>query len=82
MRKLAIVGSHPDTRENAPYDDLCWMYAERKIFADNNQIPSDEELRCKAAEVFVSCCEYDVLCYLIAELDIKYGKEFREAKKF
>ena len=64
-----------------PYDVLCWMYADRKIFADHNEIASDDELRCKSAEIYFSSCEYDVLCYLIAELDIKNGTKFKKAKR-
>jgi len=60
-----------------PYDKLCWMLAERKLLVQRDQRYNQEDrIREKAAEIFFSGPDYDVLCYLISEIDIlmKLGK--------
>jgi len=59
------------------YDKLCWMLAERKLLVQRDQrYNQDDRIREKAAEIFFSGPDYDVLCYLISEIDIllKLGK--------
>ncbi len=57
------------------YDQLCWLLAE-KIQKMNLDMPSIEEIKRKAEEVFKSSCTYDELCWLNAEMDILTKKEF------
>ncbi|MFX1575003.1 MAG: hypothetical protein ACFFB0_19875, partial [Promethearchaeota archaeon] len=47
------------------YDELCWLLAER-IQKTNLEMPSIEDIKKKAEEVFNSECNYDELCWLIA----------------
>jgi len=62
------------------YNDLCWLLAEiiQKI---NIGMPSLEEIRTKAEEVFNSSSSYDELCWLNAEMDLLIEQEFLEKKK-
>ncbi|MFX1568562.1 MAG: hypothetical protein ACFFCV_09355 [Promethearchaeota archaeon] len=59
------------------YDELCWMLAE-KIQKINLEMPSIEDIRKKAEEVFNSSCTYDELCWLNAEMDILTKQSFLE----
>lgn len=62
------------------YDDLCWMLAE-KIQKMNIDMPSIEEIKQKAEQVFNSSCTYDELCWLNAEMDFLIKKSFLEKPK-
>jgi len=62
------------------YDELCWILAE-KIQKINLDMPSIENIRKKAEQVFNSSCTYDELCWLNAEMDILTEKSFLERKK-
>ena len=62
------------------YDELCWMLAE-KIQKMNLEMPSIEDIRKKAEEVFKSSCSYDELCWLNAEMDILTKRSLLEEKK-
>ncbi|MFX1591507.1 MAG: hypothetical protein ACFFCL_02330 [Promethearchaeota archaeon] len=62
------------------YDELCWILAE-KIQKINLEIPSIEDIRRKAEQVFNSSCTYDELCWLNAEMDILTKKSYLEKKK-
>ncbi|MFX1595529.1 MAG: hypothetical protein ACFFBK_05655 [Promethearchaeota archaeon] len=62
------------------YNDLCWMLAE-KIQKINLDMPSIEDIKKKAEQVFDSSCTYDELCWLNAEMDILTKKSFLEKKK-
>ncbi|MFW9949183.1 MAG: hypothetical protein ACFFKA_03535 [Candidatus Thorarchaeota archaeon] len=62
------------------YNDLCWLLAEI-IQRVNLGMPSLEDIRKKAEEVFNSSSTYDELCWLNAEMDILIEKEFLEKKK-
>lgn len=54
------------------YDKLCWMLAERQLLVQRDpRYNHKERIREKAAEIFFSGPPYDVLCYLISEIDIK-----------
>ena len=53
------------------YDKLCWMLAERQLFIQKDPKSNQQDrIKEKAAEIFFSEPNYDVLCYLISELDI------------
>ena len=53
------------------YDKLCWMLAERQLFTQRDpKYNQADRIREKAAEIFFSGPNYDVLCYLISEIDI------------
>ena len=62
------------------YDELCWILAE-KIQKINLAMPSIENIKRKAEEVFNSSCTYDELCWLNAEMDILTEKSYLERKK-
>ncbi|MFX0104878.1 MAG: hypothetical protein ACFE75_05265 [Candidatus Hodarchaeota archaeon] len=62
------------------YDELCWMLAE-KIQKMNLDMPSIEDIKRKAEEVFNSSCTYDELCWLNAEMDMLTKKSYLEKKK-
>ena len=54
------------------YDKLCWMLAERQLLIQRDpKYNQDDRIREKAAEIFFSGPAYDILCYLISEIDIK-----------
>ena len=57
-------------QKNIPYDKLCWLLAERRLFVQNNlQKAPHDEIRNKAAEIYHSGTPYDIMCWFIAELD-------------
>ncbi|MFX1500170.1 MAG: hypothetical protein ACFFDH_04300 [Promethearchaeota archaeon] len=62
------------------YNELCWMLAE-KIQKMNLDMPSIEDIKHKAEEVFNSSCTYDELCWLNAEMDLLIKKSFLEKEK-
>lgn len=62
------------------YNDLCWMLAE-KIQKLSLEMPSIEDIKQKAGEVFRSSCSYDELCWLNAEMDHLIKKSFLSEKK-
>jgi hypothetical protein len=62
------------------YDDLCWILAE-KIQKMNVDMPSIEDIKRKAEEVFNSSCTYDELCWLNAEMDTLTKRRLIEKKK-
>ena len=53
-----------------PYDTLCWMLSERQLFIENNNNnASIDKIRERSAHLYHSCCDYDVLTWLICELN-------------
>ncbi|MFX0037979.1 MAG: hypothetical protein ACFFCY_05530 [Promethearchaeota archaeon] len=62
------------------YDELCWILAE-KIQKINLKMPSIEDIRQKAEQVFNSSCTYDELCWLNSEMDILTKNRFLEKEK-
>jgi len=62
------------------YNDLCWMLAE-KIQKMSLEMPSIEDIKRKAEEVFRSSCSYDELCWLNAEMEHLIKKSYLEEKK-
>jgi hypothetical protein len=61
------------------YDQLCWILAE-KIQKMSLDMPSIEDIRVKAEQVFNSSCTYDELCWLNAEIDILSSLENEEGE--
>jgi len=59
------------------YNDLCWLLAET-IQKVNLGMPSLEDIRKKAEEVFNSSSTYDELCWLNAEMDLLIEQKFLE----
>lgn len=65
------VGAYFLAQANHTYDQLCYMLAERQLIAQRDARYNEEtRKREKAAELYFSSPPYDVLCYLISELDI------------
>ena len=62
------------------YNDLCWILAE-KIQKMNLEMPSIEDIKQKAEEVFDSSCTYDELCWLNAEMDLLTKKSLLQEQK-
>ena len=82
------IGLESQIRESAyylslkkySYNDLCWLLAET-IQKINLGMPSLEEIRKKAEEVFNSSSTYDELCWLNAEMDLLIELHFLEPEK-
>ena len=62
------------------YNDLCWLLAE-SIQIVRLDMPSLEDIRKKAEEVYNSSSTYDELCWLNAQMDILIEQQFLEKKK-
>ena len=62
------------------YNDLCWLLAEI-IQNISLNMPTLEDIRKKAEEVFNSSSTYDELCWLNAQMDILIEQQFLEKKK-
>ena len=77
IRAHVDVAAYYLSQENHTYDKLCWMLAQRQLHALRDpRYNQEDRIKEKAAEIFFFGPEYDVLCYLISELDIliKLGK--------
>lgn len=59
------------------YDQLCWLLSEQ-IQKINLDLPSIEDIKKKAEEIFRSGCTYDELCWLNSEMDFLIKKSFLE----
>ncbi|MHA1671972.1 MAG: hypothetical protein ACTSV5_15585 [Promethearchaeota archaeon] len=66
--------------KNFTYDELCWFLAE-KIQKINFGMPSLEDIKSKAEEVFNSSITYDELCWLNSEIDLLLNKSFLKQEK-
>jgi hypothetical protein len=66
--------------ERYTYNDLCWLLAE-KILIITIGMPSLEEIKKKAEQVFNSSSTYDELCWLNAEMDTLIRRGYLEKKK-
>jgi len=59
------------SEKNYTYDKLCWMLAERQLIAQRDvRYKEEQRKKEKAAEIFFHGLSYDLLTWLIAELDI------------
>ncbi len=64
-------------REGFAYDKLCWMLAKRRLRAERDaRYNQEERVKERAAEIYFQYTPYDILCWLVSELDIliKFGK--------
>lgn len=53
------------------FDDLCWMLAERQLYLQNEFQKADEgSISQMATEIYFTSPTYDVLCWLISEIDL------------
>ena len=59
------------------YDELCWLLSEQ-IQKISMKLPSIEDIKSKAEEVFQSGCTYDELCWLNSEMEFLIKKSFLE----
>ena len=65
------VAAYLFAEKGIPFDNLCWMLAERQLYLLNNFQKADEEgISQRATEIYKSTPAYDVLCWLISEIDI------------
>ena len=74
------VGAYYLSLKKYSYNDLCWLLAET-IQNINLTMPSLDDIRKKAEEVFNSSSTYDELCWLNAQMDILIEQQFLEKKK-
>ena len=74
------VGAYYLSLKKYSYNDLCWLLAET-IQNINLTMPSLNDIRKKAEEVFNSSSTYDELCWLNAQMDILIEQQFLEKKK-
>lgn len=79
MEDHVKVGAYYLSKEGYDYNELCWILAE-KIMKESLKMPSIEDIRQKAEQVFASSCTYDELCWLNAEIDILRRFFFEEKK--
>ena len=79
MEDHVKVGAYFLSQEGYDYNELCWILAE-KIMKESLKMPSIEDIRLKAEQVFNSSCSYDELCWLSAEIDILRRYFFEEKK--
>lgn len=77
MEDQVKVGAYYLSQEGYDYNELCWILAE-KIMKESLKMPSIEDIRLKAEQVFASSCTYDELCWLNAEIDILRRYFFEE----
>ena len=66
--------------KNFSYDELCWFLAE-KIERISLGMPTLNDIRSKAEQIFNSSITYDELCWLNGEIDILLSKGFIEKGK-
>jgi hypothetical protein len=53
-----------------PFDDLCWMLAERQLYLQNNfQKVDQDSIKQRAAKIYQTPPPYNVACWLISEVD-------------
>ncbi|KKK40447.1 hypothetical protein LCGC14_1929040 [marine sediment metagenome] len=65
------VAAYYLSQKNFAYDKLCWLLAERQLLVQRDPKHNQHgRMKEKAAEIFFSGPPYDILVYLIAELDI------------
>ena len=58
-------------QKNHPYNKLCWFLAERQLYIENNFVkPTNDQTRRRASEIYYSSPQYDVICWLISEIDM------------
>lgn len=73
-------GAYFFSLKNFTYDELCWFLAE-KLQRINFSMPSLEQIKTKAEEIFNSSITYDELCWLNSEIDLLLKKSFLQQEK-
>ncbi len=73
-------GAYFFSLKHLTYDELCWFLAE-KIQKINFGMPSLENIKTKAEEIFHSSITYDELCWLNSEIDLLLKKSFLQQEK-
>ena len=71
------VAAYYLAKKNYAFDKLCWLLSERQLRVQKDpRYNQGGRVKERAAEIFFSAPPYDVICYLIAEIDIliKLGK--------
>jgi hypothetical protein len=64
------VAAYLLAQKKLPFDDLCWMLADRQLYLQNNfQKANENAIKAQAIKIFGSQPSYDVLCWLISEID-------------
>ena len=52
------------------FNNLCWMLAERQLYLQNNfQNVDQNSIKQQAIKIYQSSPPYDVICWLISEID-------------
>ncbi len=65
------VAAYLFAEKGIPFDDLCWMLAERQLYLQNDFQKVDENsIAQRAAEIYYTSPSYDILCWLISEVDL------------
>jgi hypothetical protein len=65
------VAAYLFAEKRIPFNDLCWMLAERQLYLQNNFQRVDENfISQRAAEIYYTSPSYDILCWLISEIDL------------
>ena len=53
-----------------PYENLCWMLAERQLYLQYNfQKAEQNSIKEQATTIYKTTPAYDILCWLISEID-------------
>jgi len=73
-------GAYYLSLDNYSYDELAWMLAEKIL--KTHRMPSIEDTKKKAEEVFRSSCTYDELCWLNAEIELLLKEEYLVKERF
>ena len=65
------VAAYLFAEKGLSFNNLCWMLAERQLYLHNEFQKADESLISqRAAEIYVTSPSYDILCWLISEIDL------------
>jgi hypothetical protein len=71
LRHQIGVAAYYLSQRNYTYDTLCWMLAERQLIAQRDPMFAQKDrIREKAAKIYFDSLQYDMLIWLIAELDV------------
>ena len=71
IRNQIGIAAYYLSQKNYTYDTLCWMLAERQLIAQKDPMYANRQrIRETAAKIFFDSPHYDVLIWLIAELNI------------
>ena len=64
------VAAYLLAQKKLPFDELCWMLADRQLYLQNDfQKANENAIKAQAIKIFSSRPSYDVLCWLISEID-------------